>query len=133
MHTQKNGAVSKVDKNLFLTLHGHDIHCQQRELPKFLIRYQQFASHAHCGATGPVSKMSSHQEKAFCVLCFEVSRAGIRVQHEFGAQFKEDIILVCCMFSKPFTKFMLLCNHRSGHLKTEHTESFLLLQRHLGN
>ena len=24
-------------------------------------------------------------------------------------------------------------NHRSGHLKTEHTESIFLLRRHLGN
>ena len=35
-----------------------------------------------------------------------------------------------CVFSKPCT---LYCNHRSGHLKTEHTESLLLLQHHLGN
>jgi hypothetical protein len=27
----------------------------------------------------------------------------------------------------------LHCNHGSGHLKTEHTESLLLLRRHLGN
>ena len=31
------------------------------------------------------------------------------------------------------TKLTLHCNHRSGHLKTEHTESLFLLQRHLGN
>jgi hypothetical protein len=34
----------KLLKNLFLTLHGHNIHCQQRKLSKFLMRYQQFAS-----------------------------------------------------------------------------------------
>ena len=45
-YTQKNGAVSKVNKNLFLTLHGHNVHRQQRQLSKFLMRYQQFASHA---------------------------------------------------------------------------------------
>jgi hypothetical protein len=28
----------KVIQNSFLTLHGHNIHCQQRELPKFLMR-----------------------------------------------------------------------------------------------
>ena len=27
----------------------------------------------------------------------------------------------------------LRCNHRSGHLETEHTESLFLLRRHLGN
>ena len=32
-----------------------------------------------------------------------------------------------CVFSKPCTKLTLHCNHRSGHLKTEHTESLYLL------
>ena len=54
----------KLTRNLFLTLHGHNIHRQQRQLTKFLMRYQQFASHAYCGAVGPVSKMASQQEKA---------------------------------------------------------------------
>ena len=36
----------KVTRNLFLTLHGHNVHRQQRKLSKFLKRYQQFASHA---------------------------------------------------------------------------------------
>jgi hypothetical protein len=67
-HTQKNGAVSKVNKNLCLTLHGHNIHRQRRQLSKFLMRYQNFASHAYCVAAGPVSKMALQQEKAFCVL-----------------------------------------------------------------
>jgi hypothetical protein len=52
------------------------------------VRYQQFASHAYCGATGPVSKMASKQEKAFCVLRFEVPRSVITVQREFRARFK---------------------------------------------
>jgi len=33
-------------RNLFLTLHGHNVHHQQQQLSKFLMRYQQFASHA---------------------------------------------------------------------------------------
>ena len=36
----------KVTRNLFLTLHGHNLHRQQRKMSKFLMRYQQFASHA---------------------------------------------------------------------------------------
>jgi len=36
----------KLIRNLFLTLHGHIVHHQQRQLSKFLMRYQQFASHA---------------------------------------------------------------------------------------
>jgi len=89
-YTQKNGAVSKLTRNLFLTLHGHNVHRQQRQLSKFLMRYQQFASHAYCGAAGPVSKMESQQEKAFCVLRFEVSRSVITVQREFCARFRKD-------------------------------------------
>jgi hypothetical protein len=57
-----NGVVSKDVKNLFLTLHEQNLHCQQRELPMFLMCYQQFASHAYCDAileTGPVVSMRS--------------------------------------------------------------------------
>ena len=51
----------KLTRNLFLTLHGRIVYRQQRQLSKFLMRYQQFASHAYCGAAGPVSKMASQQ------------------------------------------------------------------------
>ena len=80
----------KLTSNLFLTLHGHNVHRQQQQLSKFLMRYQQFASHAYCGAAGPVSKMASQQGKAFCVLRFEVSRSVIAVQREFRARFRKD-------------------------------------------
>jgi len=78
----------------------------------------------------PVSKMASQQEKAYCVLRFEVSRSVITVQREFRARFIRDAPRV---FSKPCTKLTLHCNHRSGHPKTEHTVSLFLLRRHLGN
>ena len=41
-------------------------------------------------AAGPVSKMVLQQEKAFCVLCFEVSRSVITVQREFRARIRKD-------------------------------------------
>ena len=41
----------KLTRNFFLTLHGHNVHRQQRQLSKFLMRYQQFASHTYCGAS----------------------------------------------------------------------------------
>ena len=68
----------------------HNVHRQQRQLSKFLMRYQQFASRTYCGAVGPVSKMASQYEKAFCVLRFEVSRSVITVQREFRARFRKD-------------------------------------------
>jgi len=66
------------------------VHCQQRQLSKFLMRYQQVASHAYCRAKGSVSKMASLQGKAFCVLRSEVSRSVITVQREIRAQFRKD-------------------------------------------
>jgi len=81
-HDQQYVWFQKLTRNLFLTLHGHNVHSQQRQLSKFLMRYQQFASHAYCGAAGPVSKMASQQQKAFCVLRFEVSRSVMTVQRE---------------------------------------------------
>ena len=80
--------IQKLTRNLFLNLHGHNVHRQQRQLSKFLKRYRQFASHAYCGAVGPVSKMASQREKAFYVLRFEVSRSEITVQREFRARFR---------------------------------------------
>jgi len=59
--------IQKLIRNLFLTLHGHNVHRQQWQLSKFLMRYQQFASRAYFGAAGPVSKMASQQERALCV------------------------------------------------------------------
>jgi hypothetical protein len=76
----------KLTRNLFLTLHGHNIHCQQKQLSKLLLRYQQFASHAYYEAAGPVTKMALQQENAFCVLRFEVSRSVITVRGEFCAR-----------------------------------------------
>jgi len=90
----------KLTRNLFLTLHGHNLHRQQRQLSQFLMRYQQFASHAYCGAAGPVFKMASQQEKAFCVLRFEVPKPVITVQREFRARFRKE---APCVFSTPCT------------------------------
>ena len=96
----------KLTINLLLTLHGHNVHSQQQQLFKFLMRYQQFASHAYCGAAGPVFKMASQQEKAFCMLRFEVSRSVITVQREFRARFRKDAP-DRCVFSKPCTTLTL--------------------------
>jgi hypothetical protein len=47
----------KLIRNLFPILHRHNICCQQQQLCKFLMHYQQFVSHAYCGAAEPVYKM----------------------------------------------------------------------------
>jgi hypothetical protein len=54
-------------------------------------------------------------------------------QSEFHARFKKIYYSCVIRLFKPCTKLTLGCNHRSGHLKTEHTVSRLLLRRHLVN
>jgi hypothetical protein len=51
----------------------------------------------------------------------------------FRSLFKKDVILVWRIFLKPYAKLTLHCNHRFGPLRTEYTESLLLLRRHFGN
>jgi hypothetical protein len=87
-YSKKNGAVSKVNKKSISHLIRVKRTPSQRQLSKFLMRYQQFASHPYCGAAGPVSKMASQHEKTFCVLRFEVSRSVITVHREFCARFR---------------------------------------------
>ena len=41
----------KLTRDLFLTLDGHNLHRQQRQLSKFLMRYQHFVSRAYLGAS----------------------------------------------------------------------------------
>jgi hypothetical protein len=36
----------KLARNLFLILNRHNVHRQQQQLSKFLVHYQQLASHA---------------------------------------------------------------------------------------
>jgi hypothetical protein len=96
----------KLTRNLFLTLHGHNVHRQQRQPSKFLVRYQQFTSHAYCGAAGPVSKTASQQEKDFCVLRFKVSRSVITVQREFCARFR-TAGSACACFALSHKRFLL--------------------------
>ena len=69
----------KLTKKLFLTLHGHNIHRQQRQLSKFLMRYQQFASHAYCGASFQDGVAA---EKGFLCCSVLSMRSELLVAHE---------------------------------------------------
>jgi hypothetical protein len=53
------------------------------------------------------------------------------MQFEFRARFRNDAPDKNSVFFELCMGLMLHCNHRSGHLKTEHTESLLLLRCHL--
>ena len=41
----------KLTRNLFLTLHGQNVHRQQRQLSRFLMHYQSSLARAYCGAS----------------------------------------------------------------------------------
>jgi hypothetical protein len=75
----------KLMKNVFFTLYEHSTHSQQLKLSKVSHALPAVRSHAHCRAAGPVYKMASQQQKAFCVPRFEVSKSVIAVQREFHA------------------------------------------------
>ena len=98
----------KLTRHLFLTLHGHNVYRLQRQLSKFLMRYQQFARSCLLRGQFPRWRHSSKRLSVCSVL---------------GCP---DLWLQCSVS-------FVHCNHRFGHLKTEHTESLFLLRRHLWN
>ena len=89
-YTQKNGAVSKGNKEFI----SHFTRAQRTPSAAETLQ----VSHAlpavrfSClmRGRGAVSKMASQQEKALCVLHFEVSRSVITAQREFRARFRKD-------------------------------------------
>ena len=87
-YTQKNGAVSKVNKKFISHLTRVQLYTvSSGNCPNFACAT---SSSLLMLTAGPLSKMASQQEKAFCVLCFEVSRSVITVQREFRARFRKD-------------------------------------------
>ena len=93
-YTQNNGAVSKLNKKFISHL------TRAQRTPSVAATVPSFSCATSSSllmlTAGPVSKMASQQEKAFCVLRFEVSRSVITVQREFRARFRKD---AWCVFS----------------------------------
>ena len=91
-----NGAVSKVNKKFISPL------TRAKPTPSAAPTVQ--VSHALPAVrslvlpAGPVSKMAPQQEKAFCVLRFEVSRSVITVQREFRARFRKGASCMVRLF-----------------------------------
>ena len=106
----------KLTRNLFLTLHGQNVHRQQRQLSMFLMRYQQFARSCLLRGCGASFQDGVAAGKGFLCAPFW----GVQISDYSAA----------CMVRLFWT---VHCNHRSGHIKTEHTQNLFLLRRHLGN
>jgi hypothetical protein len=86
---KKNGAVSTVNKKFISHLPRAHPTPSAAATAQVSHALPELASLTYCGATGPVSKMASQQENAFCELRFEVSRSVITVQREFCAQSRD--------------------------------------------
>ena len=116
-YTQKNGAVSKVNRKFISHL------TRARRTPSAAATVQ--VSHAL-----PAVRFSCLLRGQFPR--WRRSRKRLSVCSVFRCP---DLWLqyTLCVFSKPCTKHTLHCKHRSGNLKTEHTESLFLLRRHFGN
>ena len=81
-----NGPVSKVNKKFISHLTwAQRTPSAAATVPSFSCTTSSSLARAYCRAMGSVYKMASQQEKAFCVLRFEVSRSVITVQREFRA------------------------------------------------
>ena len=101
-YTQKNFAVSKVNKRFVshLTLAQRTPSAAATVQASHALRVVCFSCLLRDrGAAGPVSKMASQQENAFCVLRFDVFRSVITVQREFRARFRKDVpASVICVY-----------------------------------
>ena len=91
-----NGAVSKVNKKFISHLtRAQRTPFSSGNCPSFSCATSSSLARHYCGAAGPVSKMASQQEKAFCVPRFEVSKSVITVQRE---RFRKDAPCMAHLF-----------------------------------
>jgi len=63
----------KLTRNLFLTLHGQNVHRQQRQLSQFRMRYRQFAFHAYCGVAGRFQDGAAAGKGFLCALFYSTA------------------------------------------------------------
>jgi hypothetical protein len=61
------------------------------------------------------------------LICHPTEQCSSSFVHDLKTTHQKRIV----SFFKPCTRLTLHCNHESGHLETEHTESLLLLLYHL--
>jgi hypothetical protein len=84
----------KLTRNLFLTLHGHNLHCQQRQLSSFSCATSSSILMLTAGPRGQFPRWR-RSRKRLCVFRFEVSRSVITVQSDFRAWFRKDTTARC--------------------------------------
>jgi len=129
-YTQKNGAVSKLNKKFISHL------TRPQSTPSAVATVQ--VSHAlpavrfSCLLRGQFPRWRRSRKRLSVCSVLRCPDLWLQCSMSFVYSL-EKTHYAWCVFSKPCTKLTLHCNHRSGHLKTEHTESLFLLRRHLWN
>jgi len=130
-YTHNNGAILKVNKKFII--HLTRVQHTPSAATTVQVSYALPAVLFSCllrGSEASIQDGVAAGKGFLCAPFWGVCRSVITVQREFRARFRKE---APCVFSKPCTKLTLHCNHRSGHLKTEHTESLFLLRHLLEN
>jgi hypothetical protein len=78
----------KLIKILFLNLRGHNIHCQQRELSTFLMRYTNSLPMLTAGPRGQFPRWRRSRRRLSVCSVLRWSRSVITVQREVRARLK---------------------------------------------
>ena len=127
-YTQKNGAVSKINRKFI----SHLTRAQRTPSAAATVQFPAWSSHWLAGTsqkrlTHSFSVVISHTRSTRTLAFTQASSF-----HKLSVP-PSYVVPAWYVFSKPCTKLTLHCNDRSGHLRTEHTESLFLLRRHIGN
>ena len=136
-HNVHIDCVQKLKRKIFICLlwRGSSIHSSAfiQGIQKRMVRFQKLTRNfsPYTGTTYTVSSSNCPSFSYATSSSLLMLTAGPRGRFPRWRRSRKRRLR--CVFSKPRTKLTLHCNHRSGHLKTEYTESLFLLRRHLGN
>ena len=122
-YTQKNGAVSKANKKFI----SHLTWAQRTPSAAATVQFPACTSHWLAGTsqkrlTHSLNVVTRHK-RLTRTFAFKQASTFHKLSVPPGY-----VIPAWCVFSKLCTKPTLHCSHRSGHLKTEHTQSDAILQ-----
>ena len=130
-YTQKNGAVLEVNKKF--TSHLRRAQSTSSAATAIQVSHALPAVRFLCLLRGQFPRWRRSRKMLSVSSVLRCPDLRLRCSSTVAVHGLEKMHHAWCVFSKPCTKLTLHSNHRSGHLKTEHTESLFLLRHHLGN
>jgi hypothetical protein len=132
-HTQKNGATLEVDNIFFPPYTGTIYNVSSGNSRSFSCAISSSLLMLTAGPRDQSPRWRRSKGR-FC-MCSVLRCPDLWLQCSVSSQhdLKNTLFLCGSSFFKPCMNLTRHCNHRHGNIKTEHTESLLLLWRHLGN